>query len=265
MLNELAWSAAPAGCAAVTLGQLWRVDAGPSYHPLRAAPDAPVLVAVRTLAGRGRVEFFDRGGLDLPVETLAVLENQSIREYGCEGPRWRFWWFCFRLDGVPPFPLHRVLPVPPDNREEADVADCARLLASEDAASRALASATFCHVLHRWLAHWREGRPRPGPHTAAVEAVIEAMRRDFARPLTVRQMAWMAHLSERRFRQVFAETTGKSPKRFYDELRLAAAAEMLRAGGMNVSQVADALGYSSPFHFSREFRRRRGVPPSRWR
>jgi len=45
-------------------------------------------------------------------------------------------------------------------------------------------------------------------------------------------------------------------------LRMNRAAEKLRSPGVLVSEVADDLGFSDPFHFSRTFKRVFGVSPS---
>jgi AraC-like DNA-binding protein len=43
------------------------------------------------------------------------------------------------------------------------------------------------------------------------------------------------------------------------------ARELLRATGMNLAQVAEALGYADASTFARAFRRLEGVSPSAWR
>ena len=68
-----------------------------------------------------------------------------------------------------------------------------------------------------------------------------------------------------RFRQVFAALTGQAPKRFYDGLRLEYGRGLLRLGIHKVADVAERLGFSSPFHFSRAFKKHFGKPPSEFR
>lgn len=72
-------------------------------------------------------------------------------------------------------------------------------------------------------------------------------------------------MSERAFRNAFEEVMDWSPKRYFDRLRLEKAAEMLRQNRMSVGEVAEALGYSSPFHLSRAFRELFGFRPRRTR
>ena len=57
----------------------------------------------------------------------------------------------------------------------------------------------------------------------------------------------------------------REPPRAYALSKRLERATSLLAEGMPVKDVAEALGFSSAFHLSREFKRRHGVPPSQWR
>jgi len=54
-----------------------------------------------------------------------------------------------------------------------------------------------------------------------------------------------------------------SPMRYLREVRLERARVLLQARGARVSEVAVEVGFESPAHFAREFKRRYGSPPSR--
>ena len=95
--------------------------------------------------------------------------------------------------------------------------------------------------------------------------MIQAMHDKLAEEFSVPRMAAIACLGPRRFRQVFREYTGKTPKRFFDQLRLDYAADLLRLNGLSVAKTSEMLGYSSPFHFSRAFQIHFGTPPSQYR
>ena len=59
----------------------------------------------------------------------------------------------------------------------------------------------------------------------------------------------------------FLSQTRKSPKAWLGEERLRRAAELLQDDS-SVKEVANRLGFTHQHHFSREFKRHQGYPPS---
>lgn len=66
-------------------------------------------------------------------------------------------------------------------------------------------------------------------------------------------------------RRLFREETGMSMKSFHDEVRIRRACELLRSSDQTIKEVAGHLGFNSTFHFSAQFRKATGLPPSVWR
>ena len=90
------------------------------------------------------------------------------------------------------------------------------------------------------------------------------MRRSLNRPPSIPALAARVGMSERAFRNAFEAVMDWSPKRYFDRLRLEKAAEMLRQNRLSIGEIAETLGFSSPFHMSRAFRELFGVPPSKY-
>ncbi|MGD8319183.1 MAG: AraC family transcriptional regulator, partial [Gemmatimonadota bacterium] len=59
------------------------------------------------------------------------------------------------------------------------------------------------------------------------------------------------------------ELVGETPSQLIKSVRLERAEAMLRAGAGSIQQVAYAVGFKSVSHFSRSFREKFGVSPSR--
>lgn len=100
---------------------------------------------------------------------------------------------------------------------------------------------------------------RLAPVLAAVEADLGRESLDLPR------LARIAGLSPSRFHAVFRTAFGMAPSRWLQERRLARARELLAGGDLPVHQVAEQAGFNDPFHFSRLFKRRQGVPPAEYR
>jgi len=76
-------------------------------------------------------------------------------------------------------------------------------------------------------------------------------------------LASMLRISRRQLHRYTHRLFGCSPQAWLDEQRLAAAAELLRRE-RSVKVVSYELGFKQASHFSREFKRRYGVPPARF-
>lgn len=78
----------------------------------------------------------------------------------------------------------------------------------------------------------------------------------------VEDLAARAGLSPRYFSIKFKELTGSSVQSYVIRARIERAQHLLLYAGMNVTEVADALGYRDIFFFSRQFKQYTGKSPS---
>ncbi len=80
----------------------------------------------------------------------------------------------------------------------------------------------------------------------------------------IRLAADLAGLSVRTLTRRLAKE-GTSYERLVEEVRCAAALDMLRGGRLRLIDIAYELGYADPANFTRAFRRWTGMPPSEYR
>jgi AraC-like DNA-binding protein len=99
-------------------------------------------------------------------------------------------------------------------------------------------------------------------HASRITKAIHLLRSKFRVPLRVPELAKSAAMSASSFHEHFKAITGRTPLQYQKDLRLIEAHTLLTAMSHTVSEVAYAVGYESPSHFSRDYRRRYGVPPS---
>ena len=95
----------------------------------------------------------------------------------------------------------------------------------------------------------------------AVAAVVERPGAHYA----LSDLASLAGMSRSSFSERFSRTFGQSPLDFVITVRLRHAAHLLATTQLPVKLVADAVGYSSRSHFSREFKAAYGVDPTAYR
>lgn len=95
--------------------------------------------------------------------------------------------------------------------------------------------------------------------------VIEFMKQHLPERLTVLDLARCANLSAPRFHGWFHDLTGSSPMLYFKQMRLAEACRLLSHEDLSLEVIAKRTGFSSQFHFSRDFSRAFDKPPGRWR
>lgn len=108
-------------------------------------------------------------------------------------------------------------------------------------------------------------RARLGVQNSKVLSIIEIMENNLAEPLSLVDIADKAGLSRRQIERLFRQEMGRSPARYYLEIRLDRARHLLVQSSMPVVEVAVACGFVSASHFSKCYRELYGRSPQQER
>jgi AraC-like DNA-binding protein len=100
-------------------------------------------------------------------------------------------------------------------------------------------------------------------HASRIAKAIKRLRTEFRSPLSVSELAKTASMSASSFHAHFKSVTGTTPLQYQKDLRLIEARALMVDRNRTVSEAAFAVGYESPTHFSRDYSRKFGLPPSR--
>ncbi|MFK7940079.1 MAG: GlxA family transcriptional regulator [Roseovarius sp.] len=132
--------------------------------------------------------------------------------------------------------------------------------------------APFARLVSDWFMH-TEIRPSVGPQRAGLVArvgttnvaileAVRAMEANVAEPLTLDQIAQIAGVSPRQLNRVFKQKLGRSTMRYYRDMRLDLAQNLLGNSPLSLTEIALATGFASSSHFARVYAEAFGVPPS---
>lgn len=98
-----------------------------------------------------------------------------------------------------------------------------------------------------------------------VVRVIRRMEAGLQPDVTVAQLAAAENLSSSRLASLFKSQVGVPPGRYLRTLRMERARVLLEETCLRVKEVMARVGINDPSHFTRDFRRQFGVPPTELR
>lgn len=106
---------------------------------------------------------------------------------------------------------------------------------------------------------------RIGVRHPKLSQVIQMMESNIEEPISPSVLAHDVGMSTRQLERLFRRYLNRSPKRYYMELRLQKARNLLMQTDMSVINVALACGFASPSHFSKCYRAHYDTTPYRER
>ncbi|HSE75320.1 MAG TPA: helix-turn-helix domain-containing protein, partial [Dongiaceae bacterium] len=108
--------------------------------------------------------------------------------------------------------------------------------------------------------------PISRPHSdQRIRQVEDFLQANFARALSIDELAQRAGMSRRNFLRRFKAATGAMPGSYLQMFRVAAARQMLEETTTSVQRVGSSVGYDNVTFFRQVFRRYTGVTPAEYR
>ena len=196
--------------------------------------------------------------------------------WGGGGPRTRLLGLAFGLSGGPNNPLMTALPsciVLRSGEGFPWIRPAIEFLTAPDsespgyaATARLLAELTFVSIVRSHLLSesnsargWLRGLTHPG-----IAKALQAMHQAPGENWTVASLAARADMSRTSFAKVFSDHIQLTPIDYLTQWRMHLAAQRILESRVNLTQLAFELGYNSDAAFRDAFKRRFGVPPSRF-
>ena len=98
-----------------------------------------------------------------------------------------------------------------------------------------------------------------------LKASLDILHTDYHKPLTIENLAAFEQLSPSRYRTIFRETTGLSPKQYLTNIRMRRACELLRQTTLSIKQISSMIGYEDMLYFYRIFKKSNDMTPAQYR
>ena len=102
----------------------------------------------------------------------------------------------------------------------------------------------------------------PSAPISQISKVISFLEANYSNDINIDDLAKSANMSTSSFYRVFKEVTSDSPNQYLKKLRLNKARDLIIQKNVKAYIAALEVGYQSPSHFNREFKRFFGSTPA---
>ena len=121
------------------------------------------------------------------------------------------------------------------------------------------------NLLEHLLVRLAEARQQPSPREPWLERVLRSIEQQAKFIPNYSELAEQAGMSLSTLRRRFRQAVGVPIHGYAQQCRVAAARRLLGETNLPIKQIADRLGYSDVYFFSKQFRSASGVPPAAFR
>ncbi len=147
------------------------------------------------------------------------------------------------------------------DRHHALFAEVSRLCEADDAYQRRVAAFKLAAVLYEVMA----GIPAVHQAHPAVSRALEIMRGRVGQAYRLESIVAELGIEKAYFIRVFRKSVGVTPMKYAMNLKMSAAADLLRGSSAPLTVVAQQVGFADEYHFAKCFKQWSGLAPGAYR
>lgn len=241
----------------ITLDTIFYINSDHTYNTPAKNITQDKTYFLYTLRGEGIVSYNDHT-FTASENTFVYMQPKSDFSYRCKDDKWEFWWFEF----FGPCPFQ------PDQLSHLSVDPFMITLMNKSlqyakCKSWELATSLFDSI--NLMIQREADRPQRSANDERLISQIENYIRNNLSTVNVQELTDEFQIEPRTLRNLFNRAIGTTPKHFIMKIRLEYASNLLISTAFSLEQIAQQLGFSSQYHFSKAFKEFYGITPMYYR
>ncbi|NII25489.1 AraC family transcriptional regulator [Pseudoflavitalea sp. X16] len=230
-------------------------------------------IIIYCVEGRGWVTI-NKKKIDISPSHFVVIPARTPHKYGAlEDDPWTIYWVHFKGD-IATYVVNLItnnsqnyLPYLSYNENRIKLFEeiCFNLEKGYSADNLRYVNMIFYHFLSSLLYEEKYNQAGNSQTKDPITLTIEMMQKNINRNISLNEFAAFSHLSVSHFSSLFRIRTGFSPVEYFNHLKIQHACQALAFTAKAIKEIADELGFSDQYYFSRIFSRFMGMAPSEYR
>lgn len=233
----------------------YKIYGDKTYYAKHRRIDQSKYIFIYTLEGEGCIEI-DGVYHYVREKQLMMINGKKSISYWAHGQTWNIWLFEYKVKehSLPTNCTIDVTLLP------WELQLCHLCLESLKKGAYKQASAYFACIYYSALEKITKKDYKKEKFQEATNYMKEHLE-----DCRIADVAEHVELSERALRHLFKLNTDLLPKQYLEHLRIEEAKKLLETGDMFIKDIANQLGFSTPYHFSECFKKVSGVSPKYYR
>lgn len=202
---------------------------------------------------------------------LYLIPARTLFSYSCDKSLYQHWiHFTATWPGGLPFfdLLDMKYEVKPENRQQVQfiIERLEKLIRKNGPAAELEQTGIILQLISSFLTNGdNENFARQRKAYLRFQKILEYIDQHLSEPLSISDLAKMAHLERTYFSRTFNKCLHVEPAKYIMRRKIDQAKQILWTTEEPLRQIAISLGFSDEFHFSRSFKRVSGLSPSEFR
>jgi AraC-like DNA-binding protein len=123
----------------------------------------------------------------------------------------------------------------------------------------------FGHLLATFIYASRTSEDMIEEQNPGISRAIQFMEQNLSKKLSLDEIAEEAGYSPSYLTTLFHKKTGYSPLSYFSHLKITKSCEYLDFSKLKIKEISFLMGYSDPYYFSKDFQKKIGLSPGKYR
>lgn len=216
---------------------------------------------IRCTSGKGKLYYSDKE-IVLTENDYIFIKFSDIVKYKALSPIWGYRWVNFSAKGISDFELDKKYSTPITENEEkafSKLLYAGQEINNDNYINTLFSSYLFCVLIENKMNE--KGTPSK-ESKRIIDDICAYIQQKLYSKISISEISLFFKISPRRLHQIFTNNLDISPKKYILKKKMEEGYRLLVQTSAPINKIADMLCFSSPYHFTNEFKKIFAQSPS---